>query len=132
MPDDPHRRSTLARIGGAIRRGARRMRDRRKGAQDERGPVTLDFQGMGTVEVPSGTTILAAARQAGIDLPHYCGGTCSCGTCRVEIASGTENLSNRQGREEMVLGSERTRAGDRLACQARVIGAVSVTVPEWF
>lgn len=70
--------------------------------------------------------------QLGLDLSHYCGGTCSCGTCRVEILLGAEHLSSPRGNETMVLGAEHLLAGDRLACQARVLGPVVVRVPEWF
>jgi len=131
MPDESRRRSTLSRISGILRRGARKVRGR-QGTSAPRGPVTLDLEGHGAVDVTPGTTILAAAREAGVDVPHYCGGTCSCGTCRVEILSGADQLSAAAGREQMVLGAERTRAGDRLACQARILGPASVRVPDWF
>ena len=131
MPDDSRRRTTLSRIGGMLRRGARKVRGRHDAAPPSV-PVLLELEGHGVVEVSSGTTILAAACQAGVDVPHYCGGTCSCGTCRVEIVSGADKLSPAAGREQMVLGAERTRAGDRLACQARILGPVSVRVPDWF
>ena len=55
--------------------------------------------------VPTGTTLLAVARKAKIDLDHYCGGQCSCGTCRVNVPAGAENLSHMSGMEEMVLGA---------------------------
>lgn len=131
MPDDPRRRSTLSRIGGVLRRGAQKVRGRRNRSLPD-GPVTLQLDGHESVEVPVGTTILAAALQAGIDVPHYCGGTCSCGTCRVEILAGADQLSPTAGREQMVLGADRTRAGDRLACQARILGPACVRVPDWF
>ena len=85
-----------------------------------------------TANVPTGTTLLTIARQAKIDIDHYCGGQCSCGTCRVNIHSGANNLSRMCGMEEMVLGAAKTQNGCRLACQARVQGPVSFQVPRWF
>jgi ferredoxin len=131
MADDEHRESRLGRLGRALRRGASRVRGK-VGSHPPEGPVRVSFEGQGEVEVPWGTTILAAAAQAGVDVPHYCGGTCSCGTCRVEIRGGAKRLSPRDGREAMVLGSDRTGAGDRLACQARLLGHATIHVPDWF
>ena len=79
-----------------------------------------------------GSSLLAAAQSLGIDLNHYCGGLCSCGTCRIEVLAGDDNLSRREGLEEMVLGTSHVAAGNRLACQALVLGPVRVRIPEWF
>jgi 2Fe-2S ferredoxin len=82
--------------------------------------------------VPRGTTLLEAARAAGVEVRHYCGGNCSCGTCRVEVRGGAEALSRADGMERAVLGDAAFRRGDRLACQAVVRGDVEVHVPDWF
>lgn len=129
MSGDQRRKSRLGRLKNALRRGAARVRER---SRTPAGPVVVRFEGAGEVEVPWGTTVLAAADRAGVDVPHYCGGTCSCGTCRVEVRGDATGLSPASGREEMVLGSQQTQAGDRLACQARLLGPVTIRVPEWF
>jgi ferredoxin len=84
------------------------------------------------VVVARGTSVLAAARSADVELRHYCGGNCSCGTCRVEIRAGAEALSRPDGMERAVLGDAAVSRGDRLACQAVVRGDVEVHVPAWF
>jgi ferredoxin len=100
------------------------------------GPARVRFEGVQSgvveVEVEAGETLLSAALALNLDVNHYCGGHCSCGTCRVEVVSGSENLSKTLGNEEMVLGSSHHSAGDRLACQARAHGPVVVRIPEWF
>ncbi|MBM4368694.1 MAG: (2Fe-2S)-binding protein [Deltaproteobacteria bacterium] len=96
-----------------------------------RAPVQVRF-GDREVTVERGRTLLEAAREHDIDLRSYCGGNCSCGTCRVEIVGRPEGLSRRESMEEFVLGMDATRRGDRLACQAEVIGPVDVRVPDWF
>ncbi|MFT5680739.1 MAG: ferredoxin [Myxococcota bacterium] len=96
------------------------------------GPFSLEFEGSAPIPVPGGTTILAGAGVAGVDLDHYCGGMASCGTCKVTVVTGAENLMDADGREQMVLGSQSTAAGHRLACQARVVGPVTVRIPRWF
>ena len=82
--------------------------------------------------VGEGTSLLEAAALLGVDLTHYCGGTCSCGTCRLEILEGQRNLSKPEGRERMVLGPVHADRGDRLGCQARVLGTVRVRIPARF
>jgi ferredoxin len=95
------------------------------------GPVEVRF-GAAAVRVARGTTLLEAAEAGKLDLRHYCGGNSSCGTCRVVIVKGARNLSKREGMEEMALGAENAARGDRLACQAQVLGEVEVEIPEWF
>ena len=89
------------------------------------------FDGVSSV-VARGLSVLEAAHAGGVDLRSYCGGNCSCGTCRVEIVRGGKNLSPMQGTEEFVLGPDAVRRGDRLACQAQANGEVEVRVPDWF
>lgn len=118
-----------------IKRGLRglqrRLLDRFGAPPTTVGPVHVIFEGRAEGDVPPNISILAAAERLGVDLNHYCGGTCSCGTCRVEIAEGGRNLSRPEGREQMVLGAVFKDRGDRLGCQARVLGPVRVKVPNW-
>lgn len=95
------------------------------------GPVEVRF-GVTIVRVERGTTLLEAAEAGRLDLRHYCGGNSSCGTCRVVIVKGARNLSRREGMEEMALGADNVTRGDRLACQAQVLGEVEIEIPDWF
>ena len=95
-------------------------------------PVQIHFEGGQSIMAPYDMPILDAAKQNDVDLDHYCGGTCSCGTCVVEILSGAENLSRVEAREQLVLGDEKFKKGNRLSCQARVRGEVRVRIPDWF
>lgn len=96
------------------------------------GDLEVVFDGRST-PARVGATLLETAKLAGFDLRSYCGGNCSCGTCRVEIVSGADMLSRLQPMERLVLGMAAERRGDRLACQAQVKGGrVVVKVPEWF
>jgi ferredoxin, 2Fe-2S len=78
--------------------------------------------------VPPGTTLLAAAGAAGVELPHNCGGVCACVTCHVWVEQGLASLSEAAEREDDKLdeavGLEPT---SRLGCQAEV-GAADVVV----
>ena len=85
-----------------------------------------------SIRVPTNLRILSVASENNIDIPHYCGGNCRCGTCIVEVLQGSENLSPISGTEQMVLGVDKFQKGHRLACQARILGDVSLIIPEWF
>lgn len=79
-------------------------------------------------EVEKGTTILLAAVRNGVPLPHDCT-EAICGTDRVKILQGQENLSEKTDDEELTLGMINAGADDRLACVARVLGDVVVEIP---
>ena len=88
----------------------------------------VEFQPGGAVcSVRKGTTLFEAALAAGVRIRTDCGGKGRCGKCVVE-AGPVENLSSVTEAEIKVLGSEKIGEGVRLACQAEVLGPVSVTV----
>jgi ferredoxin len=82
-----------------------------------------------TFEVAAGTTILVSAIQNGLQLRHDCT-EAICGTDRVKIVSGKENLSDKTENEELTLEMMNGGPDDRLACVARVVGDVTVQVIE--
>jgi adenylate cyclase len=64
------------------------------------------------------------------DVPHarVCSGRGRCGTCRVRVEAGAQSLSPVGDQERSTLERVGAAPGDRLACQARVLGAgVEVT-----
>ncbi|MEQ1796001.1 MAG: 2Fe-2S iron-sulfur cluster-binding protein [Nitrospira sp.] len=76
-------------------------------------------------------TLLDAAKELGFSLNHDCGGNASCTTCRVEVQSGSEHLSEIDFDEQDLLDREDlSEPWHRLGCQARVLGDVVVRVPE--
>jgi uncharacterized 2Fe-2S/4Fe-4S cluster protein (DUF4445 family) len=91
----------------------------------ETGTARVRFQPEGkTVEVRRGTSLLDAARSAGVFVASICGGDGICGRCRVQILSGTVDAE-----PTALLTREEIRAGFVLACQTRVTEDVDVTVP---
>ena len=69
---------------------------------------------------------------AQVEVDHFCGGQCSCGTCRIFVLSGASNLTPMEAKEALVLGAANVNKGCRLACQAVVCGEVEVQIPRWF
>jgi len=83
-------------------------------------------------EVSEGETVLEAAERLGVALNHECGGVASCSTCRVRISAGSGGapvLSEMDVDEKEVLDREQLDGDYRLACQAKVRGDVTVTIP---
>ncbi len=116
----------------ALRRG-RRIAQKIRGKSEPHDSMESAVLCIGEMEreVPSGTTVLAAAIAMGQDIDHYCGGHCSCGSCRVRVVSGSGSLSRPRPDEKMVLGPDADQRGDRLACQARIQGRVEIEIPEF-
>jgi len=94
--------------------------------------VHISFGDKGGGEVPVGITVLQAAKQLRISLDHFCGGRCSCGTCRVVVHGERTHLSPPDLNEEVVLGATAMKRGDRLACQAIVHGPIELEIPRFF
>ena len=88
------------------------------------------------LEVPEGSNLREEARKAGIEMhpsmSRYvnCFGHGQCGTCRVLVKSGTENLGNKGLIEKFTLFRMLSSVGHedemRLACQCEVKGDIKV------
>jgi 2Fe-2S ferredoxin len=77
--------------------------------------------------VESGATVLSAARLAGLPLASSCRGVGICDACKVRVVAGADALSAADERER----GTTLESDERLACQARVAGAVTVTTTYW-
>jgi len=74
-------------------------------------------------------SLLHAFQEQFIDWMHACGGKGRCTTCAFDVASGAENLSRLTPVEERFIEQGRLVEGQRLACQTRCLGEVSIEVP---
>jgi uncharacterized 2Fe-2S/4Fe-4S cluster protein (DUF4445 family) len=91
--------------------------------------------------VAAGTSLLAAARQLGVDLDSICGGRQTCGKCKVIVEAGAfakHAISSAPGHLSPAEAGERDYVarhaaafppGARLGCAACVQGDVVITVP---
>jgi len=88
---------------------------------------TVEFEPIGRrIDVDSGSTLLSAAQEAGVQIHSLCGGVGSCDSCLIRLVAG--ELSPLTLEEQDVL-REDTAAGYRLACQANVLGDVKIDIP---
>lgn len=90
--------------------------------------------------VASGTTVLQAARELGVDLDSVCGGRGICGRCQVTPATGQHSkwaiessadaLSPWSDTEQAYAARPKgIKAGNRLGCTATIVGDVVLDVP---
>ncbi|RBI77210.1 drug:proton antiporter [Roseovarius sp. TE539] len=88
---------------------------------------------------PSGTPVLTAARQLGVDLDSVCGGRGICSKCQITPSYGEfskhgvtvheDALSDWNKVEERYDQKRGLKPGRRLGCQAQIMGDVVVDVP---
>jgi ferredoxin len=90
--------------------------------------ITFNGKTTAEAELENEASLLAAASKAQIDLTHRCGGHARCGTCRVVVESGQENLSPAGASETRILGILKAESTERLACQAWARGEVCCRV----
>jgi uncharacterized 2Fe-2S/4Fe-4S cluster protein (DUF4445 family) len=86
------------------------------------------------LEVPRGTSLLAAADEAAETVPddffvgELCEGRHECGNCCVEVVAGAENLSPMTEGERRLLRDLSHGPAIRSSCTARVQGDVTVRI----
>jgi uncharacterized 2Fe-2S/4Fe-4S cluster protein (DUF4445 family) len=90
---------------------------------DGQAKVKVAFRPDGrSAEVGVGTTVLEAARMAGLQMDAVCGGEGKCGRCKVRV-SGEHSIGPSPG-----LSEDDRRAGIALACVTKVQGDLEVEV----
>jgi uncharacterized 2Fe-2S/4Fe-4S cluster protein (DUF4445 family) len=87
--------------------------------------VTFQPQGR-TVSVLRGATVLEAAAGAGLVIDTPCGGSGTCGKCRVQVVQGAPRPTEADRR---VFSAEDLQRGWRLACQNAAADGMVVHVP---
>ena len=95
--------------------------------------ITVRFLPSGrSLEVAEGTVLADAIRAAGLPLGSSCHGEGACGWCRVRVLHSDEGaLSPADARELALLARLRALPEERIACQARVLRALTVTASYW-
>src|SRR5690349_17756409 len=76
--------------------------------------VKITEQGVGSFEVESGTRLVLALEDNGVDVLHRCGGYAHCTTCRVEFEEGEPSQMTEA---EKVKLAETNVPNIRLSCQ---------------
>ncbi|HEY3055246.1 MAG TPA: 2Fe-2S iron-sulfur cluster-binding protein [Thermoanaerobaculia bacterium] len=87
--------------------------------------VTFADEGK-SAEFPAGKTVLTCALDMNVIVSHVCGGDGACGTCRIEVVEGWNNLTPPTPDETY----KELEPPYRLSCQAKLIGDVIVKVAK--
>jgi len=82
-------------------------------------------------DVAVGTTLLDAARGAGLPIARACTGRGLCGRCDLEIVGDASGLSPESADERATREREGIPPARRLACRAHVTGPVRATASYW-
>ncbi|RLB77765.1 MAG: hypothetical protein DRH15_10885, partial [Deltaproteobacteria bacterium] len=90
--------------------------------------VKFEPAGIVTEQEP-GTTIGEIASQLNVPIRADCGGKGLCGKCKVIVEPST-NVSPLTEPELDILSPDEIKKSFRLACQAQILGDVTVTIPE--
>ena len=91
------------------------------------GDVTIKVNGELDVKTPVGGKLMGALSGAGIFFPSACGGSGTCGQCRVKVLEGGGTLLPI---EALLINKREAAAGARLACQVPVFQDLEINVPE--
>ncbi|MGD8594139.1 MAG: 2Fe-2S iron-sulfur cluster-binding protein [Gammaproteobacteria bacterium] len=89
--------------------------------------ANLTFKDIGlTVSVPVGVRVIEISEKVGAGIVYGCREG-DCGTCMMKVEDGWENLSTPTVIEDKVLKDNLAGRHYRLACQAQIIGDVTVS-----
>lgn len=80
------------------------------------------------LQVSEEKSLLEALREAGVYVKSSCGGVASCSDCLVKITSGEDNLNAPSFEETQLIGNVFHITKERLSCQTKVSGPVSVDI----
>lgn len=89
--------------------------------------ANLTFKDIGlTVSVPAGVRVIEISEKVGAGVVYGCREG-DCGTCMMKVEEGWENLSTPSIIEDKVLKDNLAGRHYRLACQAQILGDVTVS-----
>jgi len=93
---------------------------------------TVRFEPSGVeIDVAAGTTLLEAARRAGLPVASACDRQFTCGRCGMFLLSGDERVTAESKREAEIKRRNRVDPELRLSCVIRVSADLTVTAPYW-
>jgi len=118
----PSRRVTWHTIAGESKKAADRLH------MGETPKLRVDFEPLNRWAVVEwNTTLLEAARAAGVEMVTLCGGAGSCESCEIQLLQGQLNPPTKE--EHSILSEEDLAQGLRLACQATAASDLRLLVP---
>ncbi len=81
------------------------------------------------VEASHEESLLEAGLREGLEISHSCGGHGTCGTCRVLIVEGLDQMAPRSEAEEELATDRKFKPNERLCCQNTAVDGLVVEIP---
>ncbi|WP_323757570.1 2Fe-2S iron-sulfur cluster-binding protein [Roseivirga sp.] len=75
-------------------------------------------------------SVLDIIHESGIDWMHACGKKGRCTTCKIIVVEGANQLSPIEETEQLLFDAGKLQSGERVACQAKLLGDVKVRVAD--
>lgn len=83
------------------------------------------------IAVPIGANLMHALKDQQIPVASSCGGDGVCHKCFLTIEQGVENLSAPTPTEIYLVQEKQISPQQRLSCQCKVLGNITVHAPYW-
>ena len=80
--------------------------------------------------VDNSKSVLNILHEHGIDWMHACGAKGRCTTCKALVTSGMDQLSDLSEAEEKYRKQQKLADNERLTCQCRLRGEITIRVPD--
>ena len=91
--------------------------------------LRADGSALGHFDVRDGSTLFRAVLRARLPLARSCRGEAVCAACKVRVLDGEVAPPTRA--EAALTEREPLRPGERYACQARILGPVTISTAYW-
>lgn len=75
-------------------------------------------------------SVLDIIHESGTDWMHACGKKGRCTTCKIIVVEGADQLSPIEETEQLLFDAGKLQLGERVACQAKLLGDVKVRVAD--
>jgi len=82
------------------------------------------------IEIPADKDLYTALKENDIFIKSTCGGCASCTHCIITILEGSENINEMSFEEKQILGNTFHITQERLSCQTKINGEVTIDVSK--
>jgi len=91
--------------------------------------VRVHFQNeINDVKMSQKKSLLNSLLDNKISILHSCGGNGTCGTCRIIILNGNENLSKPEEIEQTMISDRQFKSNERLSCQISPVKDLEIKI----
>ncbi|HEX7666167.1 MAG TPA: 2Fe-2S iron-sulfur cluster-binding protein [Polyangiaceae bacterium] len=80
------------------------------------------------IEAREGEDLLEVLQSHDVPIATSCGGVATCGSCRIRVVAGMDNLTPIRMQELVHLGNVAKITAQRLACQSKVRGSGEIVI----